>query len=277
MKRFYIVLTVALISSLWQNLNAEDINKKLTVEEIIKQANKVAYYQGKDGKAKIEMEIYNKNGKKRIRKFTVLRRDALPKDGKVKADDYCAEQKFYISFTRPADWNRTVFMVHKFINKDDDRWLYLPGLDLVKRISATDKRTSFVGSHFFYEDISGRNLNEDIHELIKESKTSYTIKNTPKKADTVEFSYYLIYVQKGTFLPYASEYFDKNGEKYREGRALKTKVIDGYLTVIEAEMNDSKIGGKTILKYSKVKYNINLPENIFTERFLRNPPRKFLR
>ncbi len=39
----------------------------------------------------------------------------------------------------------------------------LPDLDLVKRIAAGDKRTSFVGSHFLYEDISGRAVQEDKH------------------------------------------------------------------------------------------------------------------
>ena len=72
-------------------------------------------------------------------------------------------------------------MVWKHLDKDDDRWLYLPALDVQKRIAATDKRTSFVGSHFFYEDVSGRRLSDDRHELVEVTDTYYVMKNTPKE------------------------------------------------------------------------------------------------
>ena len=54
---------------------------------------------------------------------------------------------------------------------------------MVKRIAASDKRTSFVGSDFLYEDISGRGLNEDAHELIETTEDHFVIKNTPKKPE----------------------------------------------------------------------------------------------
>ena len=104
-------------------------------------------------------------------------------------------------------------MVWKHIKADDDRWLYLPALDLVKRIAASDERTSFVGSDFFYEDVSGRGLDEDVHELLETSDNYFVIKNTPKRPDDVEFSYYKMWIHKKTFLPIKTEYFDKTGEK----------------------------------------------------------------
>jgi len=53
-------------------------------------------------------------------------------------------------------------------------------LDLVKRIAARDKRTSFVGSDFLYEDVSGRSLDEDTHELVDVSDRLFIVKNVPK-------------------------------------------------------------------------------------------------
>ncbi|MBN1256232.1 MAG: outer membrane lipoprotein-sorting protein [Planctomycetes bacterium] len=248
--------------------------EKPSVDKIVAKANHIAYYQGRDGRADVEMTIIDQDGKERSRQFTILRRDVeVEDDSPVQAGD----QKFYVYFKRPADWNKTVFMVHKKVDGDDDRWLYLPGLDLVKRIAASDKRTSFVGSHFLYEDVSGRNPNEDRHELSSETEDAYVLKNTPKNPETVEFSYYLMYVHKKTFLPYYLEYYNSKGEKYRVGRAVSTETIDGYLTVTKGEMEDLNTGGKTVVTYSKVKYNTDLPDDIFTERYLRNPPRKELR
>ncbi len=259
-------------------------DKHLTADEIVERANAVSYYQGKDGRAEVSMTIVDKQGRKRHRKFIIIRRDDRPSAEDIKKNPilkknpelYCKEQQFYVYFLRPADVAKMVFMVHKHIDRDDDRWLYLPALDLVKRIAATDKRTSFVGSHFFYEDVSGRNINADKHELLEVTKKFYKLKHVPKEPDTVEFSYYITWIHRKTFLPIQVEYYDKAGKKYRIYNALKVDKIQGYPTVTRAMMTDYYMGGHTLLEYSKVKYNIGLPKKIFTERYLRKPPMKYL-
>jgi hypothetical protein len=116
------------------------------VQEIVERANLAAYYAGDDGRARVRMTITDAQGRERIRQFVILRRD-ISEGG---------DQDYALLFERPADVRNTVFIVHKHVGKNDDRWLYLPDLDLVKRIAAGDERTSFVGSHFVYEDVSGR-------------------------------------------------------------------------------------------------------------------------
>ena len=128
------------------------------VDEIVKKANHVAYYQGKDGRARVAMAITDEQGRTRNRELTLLRRNTGDDDG---------DQKFYVYFHLPADVNKMAFLVWKHLKSEDDRWLYLPALDLVKRIASAEKRTSFAGSNFFYEDVSGRNINDDTHELAK--------------------------------------------------------------------------------------------------------------
>lgn len=241
----------------------------ISVDEIVKNANHASYYQGKDGKAKVEMVISDAQGRERTRSFTILRKDI--------DDATDGKQKFYVYFTRPADVNKTVFMVWKNMGADDDRWLYLPALDLVKRIAASDKRTSFVGSHFFYEDVSGRTPTEDNHELVEETDNYYVVKSTPKDASSVEFSYYKNWIHKTTFLPVKTEFYDKSDKVYRTFNTLKVEEIEGYQTVTAAKVTDTNIGGSTTMSYSAVDYDIGLAEDIFTERYLRNAPRKELR
>ena len=106
------------------------------VMDIVKKAVHASYYQGKDQKARIDMRIIDKQGRERRRNFTLLRRNL--------AEGY-GPQKYYVYFNKPSDVKKMVFMAWKNIGRDDDRWLYLPALDLVKRIAASDERTSFVG------------------------------------------------------------------------------------------------------------------------------------
>jgi hypothetical protein len=64
---------------------------KLSVKEIVDKANVAAYYLGDNGRAKVDMVITDKQGRKRIRKFVIMRYDV--KDG--------GEQKFYVYFEKP--------------------------------------------------------------------------------------------------------------------------------------------------------------------------------
>jgi len=247
----------------------------LKVADIVHRTNYAAYYKGADGRAQVAMTITDAQGRTRSREFAILRRDDQPEG--AEDESFTGEQKFYVYFHRPADVNKMVFMVHKHLDRDDDRWLYLPALDLVKRIAAGDKRTSFVGSHFFYEDVSGRSPALDEHELIETTDTYYVLNNTPKDKTAVEFASYKMWVHKKTFIPVKIQYVDKQGEAYRTYTALKVDTIQGFPTVTQAKMEDTRIGGHTVLAYSDVAYNVGVPADIFTERYLRQPPRKYLK
>jgi len=238
------------------------------VMEIVTKAIEAMYYQGGDQKARVEMSILDKSGRERNRQLILLRRN----DGEGYGD-----QKYYVFFERPSDVKEMVFMALKNIDHADDRWLYLPALDLVKRIAASDERTSFVGSHFFYEDVSGRNIDEDKHELIDTTDEYYIIRSLPKNPEDVEFSSYMSRVDRTTFLPMKMEYKDKRDVVYRVYTVLTVEEIEGHPTITDVEVEDTAMGGKTVLHYSAVQYDVGLPENIFSERFLRRPPRQFLK
>ncbi len=238
-----------------------------SVDEIVQKTNHMSYYQGKDGRARVKMTITDAQGRIREKEFTILR---------LNLDDKDQEQDFYVYFHEPADERGVVFMVHKHVGKDDDRWLYLPALDVTKRIAASDKRTSFVGSNFFYEDVSGRSIDADTHELVETTDTYYVLKNTPKDPSSVEFDSFTMWIHKATFIPVKVTY-EKGGEVYREADALKVEDIQGHKTVTKSRMRDLKNGGDTVLEYESVEYDVGLTPDIFTERYLRNAPRDLVK
>jgi len=99
-----------------------------SLDEIVERTNAVAYYQGNDGRARVKMTITDAQGRTRLRQFTLIRRD----QERGAADTGAGEQQMYVYFRRPSDVNKMSFLVWKHPGKDDDRWLYLPALDLVK-------------------------------------------------------------------------------------------------------------------------------------------------
>lgn len=242
---------------------------QMTAEQIVEKAYCVGFYQGDDSFGEMTMEIVDGQGRKQEREVIMLRRD--------EPGDKCVDQQAYAYFKRPADVAKMRFMVWKETGKDESRWLYLPALDLVKRISAADKRTSFAGSHFFYEDVSGRSITADTHKLASTTDNFYIIESTPKNEKEVEFKYYKMYVHKKTFVTTKAEFFDRSGKLYRTFEAKKVETIDGFPTVTHVVLSDSKIGGHTEGKMRKVKYNVGIPKKIFTERYLRQIPTEYVK
>jgi outer membrane lipoprotein-sorting protein len=238
--------------------------------EIMKKSHIAYYYAADDGKAEVTMKLINKKGKERLREFTMLRMDE--EDG--------GNQKYYTYFKKPADVARMTFMVHKSTDGNDMRWIYVPSVDLVKPISADDKNSSFVGSNFSYEDVSGRHWTEDNHTLLEESeldgKKVWVIESTPKQ-EYDGFARKVSYIDQETYLPLKEEYFDKKGEMTKIFRADKIEVIQDIPTVTIRSMEDLKDNEKTIVEFSSIEYNIGVKEDIFTERYLKNPPRDILK
>ncbi|MDD5255484.1 MAG: outer membrane lipoprotein-sorting protein [Candidatus Omnitrophica bacterium] len=241
--------------------------QELSVEEIVSKANNRSYYQGKDGSARASMVVTDAQGRTRQRQLTILKLN-IQEGG---------DQKYYVYFHKPNDVKGMTYIVWKHAGKDDDRWLYLPAMDLVRRIAASDKRSSFAGTTFLYEDISGRSIDLDTHELVSSDAAYYTVKNTPKDANMVEFSYYTVKIDKNNFVPVKAEYFDKSAKLYRMIEALEVKDIQAYPTVTRMKATDLNANSHTVTEFSDIKYDVGLQEEIFTERFLRTPPQQWLK
>jgi len=261
MKKILVFLAVLIFTG---NAWAEELN----VGQIVAKANNRSYYQGKDGRAKANMMVTDAQGRSRQRQLTILKLNI--KEG--------SDQRYYVYFHKPNDVKGMSYIVWKHSGKDDDRWLYLPAMDLVRRIAASDKRSSFAGTTFLYEDISGRSIDLDAHELLAGSDPAfYTIKNTPKDAGVVEFSYYTVSIDKNNFVPMKAEYFDKSGKLYRSIEALEVKEIQGYPTVTKMKATDLNANSSTITEFGDIQYDLGLSNDIFTERFLRTPPQQWLK
>lgn len=242
----------------------------ISADEVMKKYQSAFLYQGKDFKARVVMKLISRGGQERVRELTMLRKNAGEAGG---------NQKYFIYFYQPADVKDMTFMVYKYPGKDADRWLYVPAINMVRRIAARDKYSSFVGSDFTYEDVSGRNLEDDTHALVKEEKAGgkdcYVIKSTPKAQD-VDYSYKLSWIDKAASLPLKEEYYDRRGELYKVFSADEVKDVKGLPTVTKRTMKNLQSGHRTEVSYTKADYNIGIEDSLFSERYLKQPPKRWI-
>lgn len=244
--------------------------------EILEQSQRAFYYPEKDMKAKVTMELVTDTGRKRTRVLTMLRKNVAGS----------RDQKYFLYFHEPGDVRGTAFLVWKYPEQDDDRWILIPAVNMVRRVAASDSRSSFVGSDFTYEDISGRDLPADTHTLVREEQLGevncYVIQSVPKTA--AEYTKKLSWIDETTFLPRKEEYYDAQNEVARVFTADMIESISAgggemkktVPTVTRRTMRNVKSGHRTEVRFDSVAYDLGLDEDVFAERALQNPPRKWI-
>src|SRR3990167_5938006 len=252
---------------------------ELSAYDIITQSRLSFFYAWDDMKAKVLMELINKNGQKRIRELTMLRKDYAEGGNPSFAEAAEGRQKYFMYFHQPADVKDTTFMVYKYPDKDDDRWLFIPAINLVKRIDANDKYSSFVGSDFTYEDVSGRKPDEDRHTLLRKEKlgekSCFVIESIPKEPSA--YIKRISWIDETNFLPLREEFYDRQNELYRQFEAVEIKDVNGFPTITKRLMRNIKTGHRTEVTFQEVEYNLGLQDDTFSERYLRKPPLEWIR
>ena len=216
----------------------------------------------------MEMILIDKRGKKRIRKLRSMTKD------------FGEDTHRIMFFQQPADVKNTGFLTYDYddADKDDDQWLYLPALRKSKRIATSDKSGSFMGSDFSYSDMTDRNLEDYDFTLKKEMKVNghdvWVIQSIPRNDDVIEetgATKGLAFVRKDNYVVIRSVSWMKKGKKLKFMEITDLKNIDGIWTPQEMQMT-TKRGKttlhKTILRFSDIKFNQNIDDNVFTVRRL---------
>ncbi len=233
-----------------------------TAREVMQMANHRAYYSGGDKTSTDHVVVKSRNGTVRTRSAHMIRLDDRPG----------GNQSYLVYFSAPTDLEQTTFLVHKYPGRADNRWLYLPKLDIVRRIQAGDKRTHFVGTDLFYEDVSGRHLDADNHTLLEESAQYWIIRSEPKASHEVEFAWYKTWVHKQTQLAMQIMYHDTNDKVYRRFQVKKVRNVDGIPTPTLTILQDLNTGSTTTVNTLEIDYGRGLEKRLFSEQSLRQPP-----
>jgi outer membrane lipoprotein-sorting protein len=243
----------------------------------MERSNSAYYSAGADAKGRLSMELIDPDGGKRVRVMTMLRKNQ--EDAK--------SQKYFIYFHEPGDVRRLTFMIWKYPVKEDDRWIYIPAIDLIRRIAAEDKYSSFVGSDFSYEDISGRDVAEDTHTILREEKlgdrNSIVIESIP--LSEAAFTKRISWIDRENFLPLKADYYDAQNQLQR---IFTADIIEGiavgeggdrriYPTVMKRTMRNVRTGHRTEVYVESVSYDLGLEDADFSERRMRRPPRNWIR
>jgi len=253
-KRLSIILSVIVVGLL---VLTSPVVLAVTGEEILDEVDKTLDSQTR--RSEIKMTIVNENGQKRERAVEIISK---------------GDNKGFVEFLSPADVEGTSFLT---LTEDgqENMWLYLPAIGNVRKIASHMRSGSFVGTDFSYNDISmvgGSDYKSEYNSTLKEeveydNRTCYLLESTPTKED-IQYSKMKMWVNKANYMPLKIEFYDSEGESLKVMTNEDIKEIDGHLTPQKITMKNVQAGTQTILKLSNVEYNIEIPDKIFTTRYM---------
>lgn len=233
---------------------AEDKERKLSGRGIMENV-----YQRPDGDDRTstwQMTLIDKRGRQRVREVIFYSKD----DGQ--------DTKTLIYFRKPADIKGTGFLSYEYDDpqKDDDRWLYLPALKKVRRISGTSNNDYFMGTDFTYDDMGKRRVDEDTHQLLREEKKDgnkcWVIESIPKDKDYL-YSKRISWIRQDSLCEARVEYFDRRGSLLKTLTVPEQRKQDGFWTAFKMVMDNTQKNHKTILEITGMHYNQGLKDSLF--------------
>jgi outer membrane lipoprotein-sorting protein len=211
---------------------------------------------GTDRKFLLEMTLINKRNRKRVR--TVL----------SYSKDYGNDKKTIMYFEKPADVKGTGFLSYEYDepSKEDDRWLYLPALKKVRRISGSSKNDYFMGTDFTYDDMGDRSVDEDTHQLLREEALeghSCWVVESVAKDKSYMYSKKIGWVRKDSLIATKVEFYDRRGTLIKTLTVPVQEKVNGFWTALKMVMDNTSKEHKTLLEMKEVQYDQGIKDSLF--------------
>jgi outer membrane lipoprotein-sorting protein len=225
--------------------------------------------------------------RKRINAATTLTRSAMAvvaRDGSVSnriIDQYSkdssrGENRVVVEFKHsgnPAGIINTRFLSIENRNGSNDQWIFLPALKKVRRIAVSEGSGSFVGTDFSYSDIASANRSAglDTHRILREEnlrgKLCYVIESVPRDS-SYQYSKMIQWIDKETLVNHKIDLYDKRGTHVKTMEILEVKDVQGRLSPMVTKMSALTEGTSTTMTVERLEYDSNIPESVFTPRYL---------
>lgn len=214
-----------------------------------------------DSESEATMTLTNANGQSRVRQTK----------GSSKLKPGSLDNRSLVRFLSPADVRGTATLTieNNADKKDDDIWIFLPALKKVRRLVASNKKDSFVGTDFSYGDVIGHRVEEWNHKVLKQEAGSFVLESTPISesiADNSGYSKRVSWVDQKNFYATKSELYDRSGQLLKVITLSNHKNADpkrGKWVPLRLEAKNVQTGHQTVIEFTKYESGVGVSDSLF--------------
>lgn len=157
-----------------------------------------------------------------------------------------------------------------FLREGDNIFLYNPRLGRVLRLPPSGRSDSFLGSDITYEDLAGRDLQEDYEvSLYEDNGDTLTLELIALPHAPTPYDRVLLTVDAQTYTPLEQIYEDQRGAAVRSIVFSEHVETNGrhFPTLLTVE-DLTRDGYQTTVTYSEFTFDADIPSSCFTQRAL---------
>ena len=247
-KRFLLagIIISILFSSLITAAAAE-----MTAEEIINMRDDNEYFDT----AQMEAEMIIVSGSRKI----------------IKTMNALTDKKnSLVEFTNSQDRGT------KFLKREDDLWMFFPDAEEIIKISGHMLNQGMMGSDFSYQDVMEADKLTDLYDfkIIKEEefegRPCYVLEGIAREGVKVSYYRRVSWIDKERFIGLKEELYAESGRILKETKVNIIEEIEGRWVPTNSVM-ENKLRKDTYTEFTitQIKFNLEIPEEIFTLQNLR--------
>lgn len=242
-----LVFAVLIMSAAVSGQTAEDILAAVEAKTTGAQAPR-------DMETTMRMTIVGDRGEPRVRELRAWSRN------NPETDDWRI-----MKFLSPPDMRDIGFLVLA----EDRMYLYLPEFRRVRRIASHNKRDSFMGSDFSYDDLGTSAYSAHYTpRLAGEEQGAWILELERKPGADKPYKTVRLRVLKDIGLPDRMEMTDDSGTLWKVAEQ-EIGTAGTYRVPVRIVMRDLKAESHTVLEMENIRVDQDLGDDIFSERFLR--------
>ena len=160
---------------------------------------------------------------------------------------------------------------NRFLLIEKNMWHYVPKLQQTVKISPSMMLQSWMGSDFTNDDIVKESsiVDDYTHAIIgKETvdgQRCYKIELSPKPDAAVVWGKILYYARESDYLPVREEFYNEHNVLKKVMTCSNFKMMHDRLIPTHYKMQTVKKKNRyTLMVITRVRFNVNIPERIFT-------------
>ena len=207
-----------------------------------------------------------------VAKLTLSSAEFAPRELQMSRKYVDGAHGSYLEVTDPDELEGIRFLFLERANQPNEQYIKVKASRSAVRVSDDIRKQPFLGSAFYVSDLVMPNLDDYTYRYIGKDviggRSVTLVEMTPKQPAQNIYSKTVLALDPKDLLILRREFFDAKGDKVKVWTIDKVERIDGNWTLTGQEMTNLKDNSRSRLDISNIKYNAELPDVMFTPKYL---------
>lgn len=207
-----------------------------------------------------------------VAKVTVSSPDFTPRELQMNRKYVGGTHGSYLEVTGPDDLEGIRFLFLERAHEPNEQYIKVKASRNAVRVSDEIRKQPFLSSTFYVSDLVMPEIDDYTYRYVGkdviDGRSVTLVEMTPKDPKKDIYSKTILALDPKDLLVLRREFYDAKGDKIKLWTIDKVERIDGIWTLTGQEMKNLKDNTRSRLDVSDIKYNAELPDVMFTPKYL---------